>query len=84
MKIEEKISEKRLYSPEEVHTILKKAIEATTIGIFEYVNNEAIVIDSFFKSEIPNAILQINSTKKVSEYINHELKKNGINYTPIK
>lgn len=36
------MAEKLFYSSDEVQSIVKKAIEATTIGVFEYVNNESI------------------------------------------
>ncbi len=78
------MAEKLFYSSDEVQSIVKKAIEATTIGVFEYVNRESIIIDRFFKSKIPNAIIERKSTKNVSEYIDQELIKIGINYTPIK
>lgn len=63
------MAEKLFYALDEVQSIVKKAIEATTIGVFKYVNNKSIIIDRFFKSEIPNAIIERNSTKNVSEYI---------------
>ncbi|KAA0127318.1 hypothetical protein FY557_13115 [Chryseobacterium sp. SN22] len=78
------MAEKLFYSSDEVQSIVKKVIEATTIGVLDYVNNESIIIDRFFKNEIPNAIIERNSTKNLSEYIDQELMKIGINYTPIK
>lgn len=78
------MAEKLFYSSDEVQSIVKKVIEVTTIGVLNYVNNESIIIDRFFKNEIPNAIIERNSTKNVSEYIDQELMKIGINYTPIK
>lgn len=69
---------------EEIQQIIKNAIEATTKGIFEFINNENTIVDKFFKSEIPNAILEVTGTKQVSEYINEELEKVGIIYKKIK
>lgn len=74
--------EKLLYSADEVQTILKNAIEATSKGIFEFINNESVIVDKFYKMEIPGAILETNysSQKKVSLYIDQELAKVGIIY----
>lgn len=43
---------------EEIQQIIKNAIEATTKGIFEFINKENKIVNKFFKSEIPNAILE--------------------------
>ncbi|GEM_PF-6371589 len=76
------MAEKLLYSANEVQTILKKAIEATSKGIFEFINNENVIVDKFHKMEIPGAILETNCTsqKKASQYIDQELAKVGIIY----
>ncbi len=68
---------------EEIQQIIKNAIEATTKGIFEFINKENTIVDKFFKNEIPNAILEVTGTKQVSEYINEELEKVGIIYKKI-
>ncbi len=68
---------------EEIQQIIKNTIEATTKGIFEFINKENIIVDKFFRSEIPNAILEINGIKKASEYINEELAKVGIIYEKL-
>lgn len=39
-----------------------------------------LIIDRFFKTEIPNAIIERKFTKNVSEYIDQELMKIGIGY----
>ena len=75
------MDEKQSYSSYEVQNILKKAIQATAKGVLEYVNKESVIIDKFFKNEIPNAKIEIDNSNKVSEYINEELKKVGINYS---
>jgi len=76
------MAEKLLYSTDEVQTILKNAIEATSKGIFAFINNEGVIVDKFYKMEIPGAILETNysSQKKVSLYIDQELAKVGIIY----
>lgn len=76
------MAEKVLYSAEEVQKILKKAIEATSKGIFEFINNEIVIVDKFYKIEIPGAILETNysSQSNVSLYIDQELAKVGIIY----
>ncbi|PWN60010.1 hypothetical protein [Chryseobacterium oncorhynchi] len=76
------MEEKKLYSADEVQTILKKSIEATSKGIFEFINNESVIVDKLHKIEIPGAILETNYTsqKKASEYIDQELAKVGIIY----
>lgn len=74
--------EKLLYSAEEVQSILKKAIEATTKGVFEFINNECEIIDKIHNMHIPGATLETNysSQKKASQYIDQELAKVGIIY----
>ncbi len=71
------MAEKLLYSADEVQTILKKGIKATFKGIFEFINNENVIVDKFHKMEIPCAILEANYTsqKKASQYIDQELAK---------
>ncbi|WPO82660.1 hypothetical protein SD427_18145 [Chryseobacterium sp. JJR-5R] len=69
---------------EELQQIIKNIIEATTKGVFEFINKENIIVDKFFKNEIPNAMLEVAGTKQVSEYINEELAKVGIIYKKIK
>lgn len=76
------MGEKLFYSADEVQTILKKAIEATSKGIFEFINNETVIVDNFYKMEIPGAILETNYSSQinVSLYIDRELAKVGIIY----
>ncbi|WBX97993.1 hypothetical protein [Chryseobacterium gambrini] len=76
------MSEKLLYSADEVQNILKKAIQATSKGIFEFINNESLIVDKLHKIEILAATLETSSSlqNKVSEYINLELSKVGIIY----
>ncbi len=76
------MSEKLLYSADEVQSILKKAIEATSKGIFEFINNESVIVDKLHKMEIPGATFETNysSQNKVCEYIDQELAKVGIIY----
>lgn len=76
------MTEKLLYSADEVQTILKNAIEATSKGIFEFINNESVIVDKLHNMEIPGATLETNylSKKKVSHYIDQELVKFGIIY----
>ena len=74
--------EKLLFSADEVQTILKKAIEATSKGVFEFINNESVIVDKLHKMEIAGATLETNysSQKKVFQYIDQELAKVGIIY----
>lgn len=72
--------EKLLYSNADLQKIIKKTLEATSKGVLEFVNNENKIVDKFFKSEIPNAVLEITGTKNISQYINEELQKEGIIY----
>jgi len=37
---------------EEIQQIIKNDIEATTKGIFEFINKENTIVDKFFKNEI--------------------------------
>lgn len=65
---------------EDLQKIIKNTIEATTKGVFDFINNENQIVDKFFKSEIPNTILEVNGSKNVSEYISEKLSKLGITY----
>ena len=76
------MAEKTLYTSDEVQNILKKAIEATAKGLFEFINNESVVFDKLNKIEIPGVSLEIkySSQTKISHYISQELSKVGIKY----
>ncbi|WBV56463.1 hypothetical protein PFY10_19950 [Chryseobacterium daecheongense] len=55
---------KLLYTPDEVQAILKKAIEATSRGVMDFINNEKVIVDQFFNIEVSGAILVNKTTSK--------------------
>lgn len=65
-------------SEEQLQMVIKKAIQATTNAVFEFISNEHTIVDSFNKSHIPGAALELTGSKSIATYINEELRKVGI------